>query len=143
MPHPVLLDSVNYEISTLFKQTTINPIPDFQDPAGVANYYQFILFVNNVRVPDVFLFDDRLSDGRYISEPIQTDTTDHINMGDTLRLDLDCIDKNVYTYLSEVAGITSPNSQSSAPGNPQSNITGGCLGYFNAHTISGRTTLVP
>ena len=143
MPYPVLLDSVTYEAATLFNQSTINPIPNFQDPAGVANYYQFVLFVNGVRVPDIFLFDDRLSDGRYISEPIQTDTTDHIDAGDTLRLDLDCIDKNVYTYLSEVAGITGANPQSSAPANPQSNISGGCLGYFSAQTISGKTTLVP
>ena len=143
MPLPVDLDSVNYQVSTLFSQTTIDPIPYFQDPSGVANYYQFVLFVNSVRVNDVFLFDDRLSDGRYIAEPIQTDTTDHLLAGDTLQLDLDCIDKNVYTYLSEVAGITNANTPVNTPANPQSNITGGCLGYFNAHTIRSRTTIIP
>jgi hypothetical protein len=143
MPFPVTLDSVYYQESILFNETTINPVPNFQDPAGAANYYQFILYVNSARVKNVFLFDDRLSDGRYVSEPIQTDTTDRINDGDTLRLDLDCIDKNVYTYLSEVAGITSAGAQSSAPANPESNISGGCLGYFSAQTISSKTTVVP
>jgi len=143
MPLPVNLDSVNYQSSNLFGETTIRPTPYFQDPPGIANYYQFVEYINSVRLPKVFLFDDRLSDGRYISEPILNDTTDHLYPGDTLTLAMYCIDKPVWTYLNEVSLITDANSQSSAPANPQSNITGGCLGYFSAHTVSEMTSIIP
>jgi hypothetical protein len=142
MPAVVNLDSVGYQTALLFGESTPRPIPYFQDPAGIQNDYQFVEYINGVRLDKIFLFSDRLSDGRYISEPLLNDTTDHLNVGDSLRLDMYCITAPVYTYLNEVSLITNANSQSTAPANPQSNITGGCLGYFSAHTLRGKVTVV-
>lgn len=144
MPQPVTLDSVTYTINNLTGKKNIQPIPNFQDPAGIANYYQFVVYVNSVQVQKTFVFDDEFSDGRYIHEALQTDTSD-IHDGDTVLLDMYCIDENVYNYFNEVVEITDPNqqSQNAAPANPTSNIMGGSLGYFSAHTVSGKTTIAP
>lgn len=143
MPQKVPLDSVGYQAFTLFGQTAINPVPYFQDPPTGMHYYQFVETLNGTRVKEVFVFDDRLSSGRYISEPLENDTSDHVNPGDTLLLDMYCIDANVYNYLNEIVLITDPNTQSTSPANPTSNISGGCLGYFSAHTLEGNTSVVP
>jgi len=54
-----------------------------------------------------------------------------------------CIDEQVYQYLFGLSetintGLNAPAS----PGNPISNITGGCLGYFSAHTIQKKSLLI-
>lgn len=144
MPLPVTLDSVTYTTSDFGSKPSIQPIPNFQDPAGAANYYQYVIYVNGVQLQKTFVFDDEFSDGRYIHDAIQTDTAD-IKAGNTVLLNMYCIDKNVYNYMNEVELITDPNqqSQNAAPANPDSNIIGGSLGYFSAHTVSGVTTVVP
>jgi len=145
MPQPVTLDSITFTtVPRSGGKNTIQPIPNFQDPAGIANYYQFVLYVNGNQLQKTFVFDDEFSDGRYIHEALETDTAD-VKSGNTLQLDLYCIDKPIYNYFNEIVQITDPNSQSqnAAPANPDSNITGGALGYFSAHTVSAKTILVP
>jgi hypothetical protein len=132
MPAPVHLDSIGFVTSDLF-----------QDPAGTPNYYHFVEYNNGVHVSRVLVFDDRLSNGKYISEPLANDTSDHILPGDTLQVNLECIDSAVYNYLYELSLITTVSTQSVAPANPQSNISGGCQGYFSAHTVSSKTVIVP
>jgi hypothetical protein len=144
MPAKVALDSISFYVTSFGKNQDIQPIPNFQDPPGLGNSYQFVLYVNNKLLPKTFVFDDRLSDGRYIHEPLQTDTSD-IHAFDQLTIDMYCVDPVVYTYFYEVVQITDPNqqSQNAAPGNPTTNIQGGALGVFSAHTVSVKTTDVP
>jgi hypothetical protein len=142
---PVVLDSVTFSATgRRGKGQNISPIPNFQDPDTGSHYYQFVLYANGVQVPKTYVFSDRLSQGRYIHEPLGTDTSD-VQSGQELRVDLYCIDKDVYTYLNELTDITNIGAQSenAAPANPASNITGGCLGYFSAHTVSEKVVLVP
>jgi hypothetical protein len=49
-----------------------------------------------------------------------------------------CIDKNVYNYFFSLLQVTGNNGgfQSASPDNPITNISGGALGYFSAHTVS-------
>jgi hypothetical protein len=49
-------------------------------------------------------------------------------------VEIQAFDKSIYNYLSEIDNATS-NTQA-APTNPPSNISGGALGYFFAHTSS-------
>ena len=144
MPQAVELDDISFYTQSYGKNQDIQPIPNFQDPPGVQNDYQFVLYVNNVRLPKTFVFSDRLSDGRYIHEPLNTDTSD-LKAFDQLRIDMYCIDPNVYQYFFEVTQITDPGAQAAnaAPGNPTTNITGGALGIFSAHTVSSSSTNVP
>ena len=139
MPEPVKLDSLTF---TLGRDNDIYPIANFQDPEGVDNYYQFIEFAdgkkfNNGRGNSVF--DDRLSDGRYIKRTLYDDSDD-VKPGITLKVQMNCIDKAVFNYLNELSQISGDGGFSSpAPANPDSNINGGALGYFSANTVSSKT----
>jgi hypothetical protein len=139
MPKPVQLDSLTFNLG---RDNDIYPIANFQDPPGVHNYYQFIEFAdgkkfNNGRGNSVF--DDRLSDGRYIKRTLYDDSDD-VKPGITLKVQMNCIDKAVFNYLNELSQISGDGGFSSpAPANPDSNISGGALGYFSANTVSSKT----
>ena len=54
---------------------------NFQDPAGIANYYTFTEYVNGQAINQTFNFSDRLSDGKYIRRQLFNDSS-YINPGD-------------------------------------------------------------
>jgi len=143
MPDIVHLDSVTFSLNTdLNGKKELNAVVNFQDPADVVNYYQFIEQVNGRVIPNTFVFEDRLSDGRYIEQPLYNDSS-YLHRGDTLNLRMYCIDKNVYNYFFSLMQVSSDGGfQPASPDNPISNITGGALGYFSAHTISGEKLVV-
>jgi hypothetical protein len=49
-----------------------------------------------------------------------------------------CIDRNIYNYFFSLLQVSAGNGgfQTASPDNPVTNITGGALGYFSAHTIN-------
>lgn len=145
MPMPVPLDSISFESSTAFGRTRISAIADFQDPARVKNYYQFIEYINGVRLSkDLFVFDDRLSDGKYIDYTLFNDST-YIRQGDALQVNMYCIDSAVYNYFFQLfqSGGAGSFNTSASPANPSSNISNGAYGYFSAHTVSEQQEFVP
>ncbi len=141
MANPVVLDSVTFQVNSGFGQTLINPMPNFQDPAGINNYYQFIQSINSKITKKTFVFDDRLSDGRYVSRQLFNDSA-YIQPKDTVQLEMRCLDKNVYEYFKELSGLDPTNGQPTSPANPTSNISGGALGYFSAHTTQKKKAIV-
>jgi hypothetical protein len=146
MPAPVQLDSLNFLQTSLGvggnKKETLSAVANFQDPAGINNYYQFELYDNGVQYTQrIFVFSDRLSDGRYINHALRTDTTAFIHSGDTVKVRMYCIDENVYNYFYQLE--QSSGMMSATPANPQSNISNGALGYFSAHTSQSITTIAP
>jgi hypothetical protein len=138
MPQPVALDSVTFDNQT---KNTIRAVANYQDPIGVVNFYKYSLVINGVFDPRFQTFEDRLSDGRYIRDKIDADTSE-IKLNDLVQLSLVGVDKNVYTYLNEAEDIAYNNAQLAAPATPVSNITGGCLGYFSAQTVSSKKKIV-
>ncbi|RNI37980.1 DUF4249 domain-containing protein [Hanamia caeni] len=144
MPLPVELDSISFLSG---RKNTIYPVANFQDPPGVHNYYQFIEYIDGATLRNGrgnSVFDDRLSDGRYITSVIYNDSS-VIKTGATLTVQMNCIDEKVYTYLSELLQITNGSGGgfgSPAPANPESNISGGVLGYFSANFVSSRTVTI-
>jgi hypothetical protein len=139
MPKPVHLDSLTF---VLGRSNNIYPVANFQDPPNIRNYYQFIEWVNGKKFGNGrgnSVFDDRLSDGRYITRTLYDDSSD-VKQGVVLKVQMNCIDKNVFTYLNELLQISGNGGFSSpAPANPESNISGGVLGYFSANTVSSKT----
>lgn len=135
MPGPVPLDSITFAENVNFNnQMEINAVVNFQDPIGLGNYYMFTEYVNGKLIPDIFVFEDRLSDGRYIQDPLFNDSS-YLQKGDTLVLTMDCIDQNIYNYFYTLMNVTGNNNfQSVTPANPMSNLSNGALGYFSAHT---------
>lgn len=134
MPNQVLLDSLTFLTTDIFGKKQTNPMPNFQDPAGIYNAYRFVETVNNRPLKQIYVFDDRLSDGRYISRQLNNDSS-YIQHGDTVKLEMRCIDKNVFTYFKELSGQDPTNGQPTSPANPTSNVSNGALGYFSAHTV--------
>ncbi|HEV2478051.1 MAG TPA: DUF4249 family protein [Puia sp.] len=135
MPKRVSLDSITFAENVNFNnQLEINAIVNFQDPIGLGNYYMFTEYVNSRQIPNIFVFEDRLSDGRYIQDPLYNDSA-YLQKNDTLVLNMDCIDRNTYNYFYTLLNVTGNNNfQSVTPANPVGNISNGALGYFSAHT---------
>jgi hypothetical protein len=145
MPMPVALDSISFQSNSGFGQTQISAIANFQDPAGIKNYYQFVEYLGGVQLTkDIFVFDDRLSDGKYINYTLFNDSS-YLQNGDLLQVNMYCIDSSVYNYffqLLQSSGAGAFNTTAS-PANPTSNISNGAYGYFSAHTISSKSEVVP
>lgn len=143
MPGIVHLDSVTFAQNIGFdNKLEINAVAAFQDPPGPGNYYQFTESLDGRVIPDIFVFEDRLSDGRYISYPLYNDSS-YLQPGDTLTVTMNCIDKNNYNYFFQLMNVAGNNNfQSATPTNPISNLSNGALGYFSAHTTQRIGTLV-
>ena len=135
MPSRVPLDSITFAENVNFNnQLEINAVVNFRDPVGLGNYYMFTEYDNDKLIPDIFVFEDRLSDGRYIQDPLFNDSS-YLQKGDTLVLTMDCIDQNIYNYFYTLMNVTgNSNFQSVTPANPVGNLSNGALGYFSAHT---------
>jgi hypothetical protein len=134
MPKQVLLDSLSFFTTVAFNRKQTNPLPNFQDPLGTYNAYRFLQTTNSTPSKQIFVFNDRLSDGRYISRQLNNDSS-YIQSGDTVRLEMQCIDKDNFEYLKELSRRDPTNGQPTSPANPTNLISNGALGYFSAHTV--------
>ncbi|WP_295713552.1 DUF4249 family protein [Mucilaginibacter sp.] len=135
MPQLVKIDSVSFDYSD---KKQIRPVAWYQDPAQFTNYYKYSLTVNDVRLKRFSTFEDRLSNGRYIRDKADVDTME-IKNHNVVKFSLVGIDVGAYTFLSEAADVAYNNSSLAAPATPVSNISGGCVGYFSAQTVSSAT----
>jgi len=112
----------------------------YTDPAAETNYYRTLLFVNGVPKSGNRVSNDKFNNGnRVISNLIMYDQK--IKKGDTIGVELQCIDKNVFNYFDSMSnGRVGGNS--SSPANPYTNLNGAVLGYFSAHTVERREFVV-
>ena len=144
MPFPVAFDSITFNQTNAFGNKTIRAVPNFQDPAGIKNYYQFIEYINGQQLTkDIFVLDDRLSDGRYISRDLRTDSS-YLAVNDSLEVRMYCIDVNIFNYFDQLDQSTGGGAfnTTASPANPATNINNGALGYFSAHTVRSIKTKV-
>jgi hypothetical protein len=148
MPAKVNLDSIYTTDEPIFTDTRkiINVV--FQDPPGRGNNYRFIQYVNGLKEKQLFVENDDYTDGRlnitklYYFADDKSDST-IIKSGDSLRADMLCIDPNVYEYWYSLERNTNGDNNNTTPANPVTNIHGGALGYFSAHTLQTRRMMVP
>ena len=145
MPQPVDIDSISFVEGI---NDNIYAVVNFQDPPGIANFYQFIEYANNIAFSNGrgnSIFDDRLSDGRYINRVLYDNDSTDIKPGIKLTVELKCVDENVYNYLNGLlqSSANGGSFASPTPANPSSNITGGALGYFTANTKTSRSVEIP
>ena len=74
--------------------------------------------------------------------PVADDIT--LEPGDSVKVILESIDKNVREYFRLLRQLNNQNGiESAPPANPATNITGGALGYFNAHSEKKKLLIVP
>ena len=146
MPQPVNLDSVTFNAITRLKKVVIEAVPNFQDPPGGQHYYQFTETINGEPFNKIFVFDDRLSSGKYIRQPLADDSA-HLEVGDYVAVSMYCVDENTYNYFRELAQQQNTGTFDAVlftdvtPSDPNSNLSGGAtgsggvLGFFSAHTV--------
>jgi Domain of unknown function (DUF4249) len=143
MPPLVQLDSVtekkdDFNSGNNRREITVH----YQDIPGIPNQYRFVMWVNNVEVNTVFAFNDEFSDGRYVNGDLIENTND-IYPGDTVKVEMQCIDLPVYTYWFTLMEQEFGGPDGGvAPSNPPTNISPAVLGYFSAHTAQTKTIIV-
>ncbi|MFT3824704.1 MAG: DUF4249 domain-containing protein [Chitinophagaceae bacterium] len=149
MPQPVPLDTVYITDESIFGDTRKTVNVKYKDPVGTGNNYRFIQYVNSVKEKTIFVRNDDLSDGRTVDIPLwvrndnnDDNDDDKIKSGDIVKVDMLCIDAAVYKYWFSLDQSATGESNVT-PANPVSNIQGGALGYFSAHTLQSKTITVP
>jgi hypothetical protein len=142
MPAFVPLDSITSRIDDFNGNSNLREITvHFHDPAGVANQYRFVLSVNGVQANDIFVINDEFFDGRYVDyDLVENDI--NIHPGNIVTVEMQCIDKPIYTYWFTLMQQAFNGPGGVAPSNPPTNISPVSLGYFSAHTTQSITLLV-
>ncbi|TXK51574.1 DUF4249 domain-containing protein [Pontibacter qinzhouensis] len=142
MPTPVPFDSLYVEEVTTFGDGRLVPYALFNDPAEEDNFYRYELYINNQKVNNIFISRDQYNNGRTVrrSLPRFGDDEDDIKPGDNILVEMQSIERPVYDYFYSLNQTIGQNA--AAPGNPVTNITGGALGYFSAHTVQRRNVVV-
>ena len=145
MPQKVSLDSLHVQRQQFFDEEETFAHVTFQDPVAIKNHYRFKQFVNGKKLEGNFIMDDELSDGKQFQSTLYIfpEEDDTIKTGDEISVEMQCIDKAVYKYWYSYDQSATGSSQSAAPANPVSNIDGGALGYFSAHTVEVKKIYVP
>lgn len=136
MPFYQPFEDLYVELFPFGPDTLISVVPAHYDQAGIPNFYQFHVYVNGERDKSIFIQNDQFTDGNLVIEPL---FVSEVEIGDTVRVDLFCIDKPIHTYFNQLG---SNSSSSATPANPVSNLSGGCVGYFSARTFDTRTIIV-
>ncbi len=148
MPQRVPFDSLYVAKESFPGQDYLMPYAKFRDTPGVKNYYRFRLFVNGVFQKLVDIEHDDYTDGLVVKRGVyyfgskdnnDPEDDDGLRSGDTVRLEMQCIDKPVFRYFYTLATILSGDAE---PANPETNISGGALGYFSAFTSESRELIV-
>ena len=122
--------------------TTYNVFCRFQDPEETLDFYRFVVNINDSIVDAGFgtylVTDDELFNGQLFDLEILG--TGAIR-GDTVRIDLQAIGANTYTYYLGLNDALS-SGMGSTPYNPVSNLSNDALGYFGAYTSDEQTIII-
>lgn len=137
MPKKVVLDSIGILKVNLFGKDRKNLVAYFKDPIDDVNFYRYYMYVNRNLVRNIYVSNDRLTNGNAIRQQFfySSDDVDQLKTGDKVYLEMLNIDSNIFDYWYSLSQqVDRGPNQNTTPSNPSSNITGGALGYFSAQT---------
>ena len=142
MPHRVNFDSLYVRELVNFTKTVKAVVPVFTDPKGQGNSYRFNQYINDRLDKSLYYANDDFTDGHTNSFALlQPDPDSTLHANDKVEIDMQCIDKPMYKYWFSMDQSSNGNG-SAIPSNPVTNIQGGALGYFSAHTSQRRSMIV-
>ena len=142
MPHQVNLDSLYIVDVYNFSKMVKAVVPVFTDPVGQGNSYRFNETINGVLDKTIFYQNDDFSDGKTSTNSLlRPDPDSTLHVKDNVSVEMQCIDKEVYKYWYSVDQSSTGDGGTMAS-NPVTNITGGALGYFSAHTSQTKSIVV-
>lgn len=150
LPQPVTLDGLQQDSLSFGGKISYRVIPVFNDPPSLGNYYRFVIHINGVLNKSYNNFSDDTNNGLQNIRPIHAskdnkddDKDSAIEKGDTVTVEMQCIDESVYTYFTTLSQISQSGLVGGVtPANPPSNITNGALGVFSAHTSETRSIVI-
>lgn len=145
MQQQAMMDTIYVQDDNLFGETRKVVQVQFTDPPGRGNGYRFVQYVNGRKDKEVFIYSDELIDGNTATISLRYDDDDDngaIHSGDTIVIDMFCVEDRVYKYWFSLQQSARGNNWST-PANPVTNITGGALGYFSAQTFERKTMVAP
>lgn len=138
MPAVVALEAIyQYELN-LFDGPRIYTHVKFTDPINVKNFYRFIEYKNGEYTKAIVVANDEFIDGKQVNRaifPFEFNEEAKLKRGDKVTLSFLTIDEPIYKYWFSVKDGAQSASDSAAPANPVTNLKGGAIGYFSAHTI--------
>jgi hypothetical protein len=147
MPPKINMDSLYITEENLFGEIRKTTNVEYLDPVGIGNNYRFILYVNGEKKKNIYIRNDDYSDGNVSVDKLflfgDEDDDKELKTGDQVKTEMLCISSPVYKYWYSLSESATGDNNSASPANPVSNISGGALGYFSAHTIQSKTVAVP
>ena len=120
--------------------------PVCTDPLPLGNRYLLIVSVNASKLKPLETFSDNFNNGLVNQRNLRLpgDNEDNVKIGDTIHVEMQCIDQNIYTYYNAVIQISGDDGSGAGitPANPPSNISNSALGYFSAHTSTKNSIVI-
>lgn len=137
MPNKVPLDSLTINDLTLFSVSRYSVIPMYTDPITIGNNYRFIQVINDTLDKTYYVFNDNLNNGNENQRPLNSnDDSLQVKLNDLVSVEMQCISSPTYLYYNSLRQISGAGpGGGTIPANPPSNIVGGALGLFSAHTV--------
>ena len=111
----------------------------WSDKANEKNYYRLRAYRNDSIQTNIYITEDNLYNGIPTGTPLFSTS---YKAGDSAIIELMEIDEKTYKYWLSLDQISNPQNQPAAPGNPESNMSNGALGYFGAYNMDRDTVLV-
>lgn len=150
MPAPVVLEDLQQDSFLVAGELSYTLLPVFTDPPTLGNRYLFTYRLNNNPHKMFEAFSDNVNNGMLNQRPLLLPNDDEdgesekTKVGDTIYVEMQCIDTNVFTYFSSLLQIIDGGGPGGGitPSNPPSNISNGALGYFSAHTVSKKSYVI-
>ena len=144
MPQKVVLDSLRINSFDINGAIRYSVIPVYTDPISLGNSYRFIQKINDTLDQTFHVFNDNLNNGKVNQRPLRGGSDSlEVKIYDYVTVEMQCITRPTYLYYYTL------NQQSGAgpgggttPSNPPSNIIGGALGIFSAHTVQRKQIVI-
>jgi hypothetical protein len=140
MPQNVLLDSLRINPFTLNSEVRYSVIPVYTDPITLGNSYRFIQKINDTLDQTFHVFNDNLNNGKENQRPLRGGSDSlEVKLKDIVAVEMQCITRPTFLYyftLYQQSGAGPGGG--TTPANPPSNVIGGALGIFSAHTVQRR-----
>jgi hypothetical protein len=143
MPSLVPLDSIYATDVMNYDKKVKAVVPVFTDPPEKGNCYRINQTINGVLDKTLYSENDDFINGQPNSSALlRPDPDSTLHAGDRVDIEMQCIDAAVYKYWFSLDESSLGNNNSNLPANPVTNIQGGALGYFSAHTSQTRSVIV-
>jgi hypothetical protein len=144
MANKVSLNNLRVNTFLVNGETRYSIIPEYLDPIQLGNSYRFIQKINDTLDQTFHVFNDNLNNGKINQRPLRGGSDSlEVKLNDNISVEMQCITRPTYLYYYTL------NLQSGAgpgggttPANPPTNIQGGALGIFSAHTVTRKTIRV-